>query len=465
MRVELRDYQIDGINKVRHEFATGKKSVLYTLPTGGGKTIIFSHIAEQSASKGKRAYILVHREELLLQGSRHLASLGVPHGRIAPGHSMTRDRIQIASVQTLVRRLDKYEKPDLIIIDECQHALASTWKKIIDHYKGSFILGVTATPIRTDGKGLGVSSGGVFDSMVLGPSMRDLINRGFLTEPIIYAPPMNFALDDLHTRGGDYIPGEIQEKMDKPKITGCAIDHYAKLCNGQPAIAFCATVQHATHVSESFQAAGFRARMLDGKANDSYRKQTIEMLGTGEIQILSSCDIVSEGTDIPIVGAAILLRPTKSTGLYMQQVGRALRPYHGKENTIILDHVGNVLRHGLPDEDRKWSLDGVEKRNVKEIKIRKCPKCYFVHVPAPVCPSCGFVYKTDREPVERIPEQVDGSLKKLDVEKLRDKSRLKREVAEADSYERLREIAHERGYKPYWANIVWQVKCRKRGIA
>lgn len=465
MIIELRDNQKNGIQNIRNEFERRNKRVIFVAPTGFGKTVVFSHIAEQSSSKGKRVFILVHREELLLQGSRHLASLGLAHGRVAPGHSMTRDKIQIASVQTLVRRLDKYEKPDLIIVDECHHSMASTWQKILTHYSSAYVLGVTATPIRTDGKGLGRKCGGFFDSMVLGPSMRELINDGYLTEPVIYAPPQNFTLDDLHTRGGDFIPKELETKLDKPKIVGCAIEHYSKLCNGVPAIAFCATVEHARHVSESFVAAGFRARSLDGKCNDSYRKETIEMLGTGEIQILTSCDIVSEGTDIPIVGAALLLRPTKSTGLFLQQVGRALRIYPGKKNTIILDHVGNVMRHGLPDEDREWSLEGKKSCNEKEIKIRRCPQCYTVHAPAPKCPACGFLYEQDREPVERIPEQADGSLKKLDIEKMREKARLKKEVAMADSYERLREIAHERGYKPYWANIVWQVKCRKRGIA
>lgn len=458
MRLVLRSYQSDGVGLVRAKFLSGNRRVIYCLPTGGGKTPIFTHIAEQSSKKGKRVIILVHRQELLLQCSRHLTALGVPHGRVAPGHSMTRDHIQVASVQALVRRLDKYASPDLIIIDEAHHATAGSWRKVISHWEKSFVLGVTATPTRTDGQGLGITSGGVFDSLILGPSVGDLIAMGYLTEPIVYAPKTDLDLSGLRSRMGDYEKEELVKRVDKPKITGSAVEHYRKLCNGVPAIAFCASVEHAKHVAADFSSSGYRAKSLDGKMGDLERKQIIEDLGAGKIDILTSCEIVSEGTDIPVVGAAILLRPTQSTGLYLQQVGRALRPYPGKSKTIILDHAGNVLRHGLPDDDREWTLEGVKKKKKKsdegpDIQIRQCPKCYVVHRPAPVCPTCGHVYEIKARKVE----EEDGELVKFDAEKLKKR----REIGMAKSLEDLEEIARRRGYKSGWANFVWRARQQK----
>jgi superfamily II DNA or RNA helicase len=259
-------------------------------------------------------------------------------------------------------------------------------------------------------------------------------------------------------RGGDFAKGEMAARVDKPTITGDAVQHYKRICPGKPAIAFCASVEHAKHVAAEFRAAGFRADSIDGELPDAERVRMINGLANGSVHVLTSCEIVSEGTDIPVVVAAILLRPTQSLGLYLQQVGRALRPAPGKDRAIILDHVGNCLRHGLPDEDRDWSLDGMEKneRGAAEVeppvRVTQCEKCYAVYQPAPKCPHCGH------QPAVALmaPKQVDGELAEITAEQI-DAMRAakRREVGRARSLEDLQRIARERGYRPNWAHIVW----------
>lgn len=415
MNITLRDYQNQAVDNVRAALRRGSRAPLLVLPTGGGKTIVFCYIAERASLRGKRVLILVHRQELLRQTSEKLDMFGVDHGLIAAGHSMNAHPVQVASVQTLVRRLDRLPPPDLIVIDEAHHAVAGSWAKILRAFPNSQLLGVTATPMRHDGKGLGVQSGGFFDSLVEGPTVADLISQGYLSQPVVYAPPSGVDLSGVKTRGGDYERGETAHRMDKPTITGCAIDHYLRVCNGMPAIAFCATVEHAAHVAEQFKDAGIPAESLDGTMTDAVRKHRIQALGKGQIKVLTSCEIISEGTDIPIVGAAILLRPTKSTGLFLQQVGRALRPFEGKSHSVILDHVGNCYRHGLPDDVREWSLDGYrgagsEKNKDNGPQIRQCERCYAVYsMGASCCPQCGHVNRKRKSELK----QVEGELQQV----------------------------------------------------
>lgn len=446
--MHLRPYQQTAVDQLRASYAAGKRAPLFVLPTGGGKTFVFSHVANNATTRGNRVCILVHRQELLFQASRSLSAVGVQHGLIAPGHNQTQHPVQVASVQTLVRRLSRQRYDfDLVIIDEAHHAAAGTWLKITQALPNARILGVTATPIRSDGQGLSA----VFDDMVIGPSMAELIDMGFLVRPEVYAPPTAVNLAGVRKRGGDFDQREVAERMDKPIITGCAVDHYRKLCPSKPAVAFCASVEHARHVAAQFQAAGFNAMSVDGSMLDSDRKAAIDGLGNGKLHVVTSCDIISEGTDIPVVSAAILLRPTQSTGLYIQQVGRALRTAPGKDKAIILDHVGNVLRHGMPDEPRDWSLDGIERKqgaNDNVAPVKQCSKCYAVYRPAPACPQCGHV-----EPIKaRQIEEADGELKQITPEEAARMQRARRlEVATARTIEDLLEVAKRRGYAPGWA--------------
>lgn len=483
MKVQLRPYQNQGVGDIRESIRRGRRAPLYVLPTGGGKTPIAAYIIESAYKRGTRVYFLVHRSELLLQASRHLFALGIPHGCVSPSHSMSKDIVQVASVQTLVNRLDRYPEPGLIIVDEGHHANAETWRKITRAYPKAIVLGVTATPALLSGKGLGVEYGGVYDDLVLGPSAEWLMSEGWLTRAEVYAPENALDLTGVKVVGGDYAKGELGRRVDKPSITGSAVEHYAKICPGTPAIAFCASVAHAQHVADEFKASGFKALCLDGSLSAEQRKKAIEDLGNGKLHVLSSCMIVSEGTDIPVVGAIILLRPTMSLALHLQQIGRGLRPVFPagfdpntataqerlaaiarsvKPAAIVLDHVGNTMRPGLglPEDDREWTLEGIKKKKKKkdeeeqgqDIKIKQCPKCFRCHVPGPVCPSCGHVYEVQYREVE----QVEGSLRKItDEEREAMRAAKKKEVGRARSLTELVILAKSRGYKVGWiANIL-----------
>jgi DNA repair protein RadD len=458
--MHLRPYQADAVAQLRAAYSSGKRAPLFCLPTGGGKTFVFSYVAQNAVARGKRVCILVHRQELLLQASRSLTAIGVKHGLIAPGHVQNREPVQIASVQTLGRRIAKMRYSfDLIIVDEAHHAVAGTWKRLIEAMPEARVLGVTATPVRSDGKGLS----DVFDDLVIGPSVPTLIDMGFLVRPVVYAPPTAIDLSGVRRKGGDYDQRELATRMDKPTITGDAVSHYSKHSPGKPAIAFCASVAHAQHVAQQFKAAGFSARSIDGSMLDTERRQAVADLGSGQLNVLTSCDIVSEGTDIPVVETAILLRPTQSLGLYLQQVGRALRPAPGKDRALILDHVGNCLRHGLPDDQREWTLDGLPRSaraandNEPDVTVKQCEVCFAVFKPSLVCPQCGHVHAAKAREIR----ETEGELQEVDPALLR--AQQKREVGQARTLEALIEVAKRRGYKIGWAHQIWRARQSKHG--
>ena len=410
VKMQLRPYQNRAIGDLRHAYRSGSRAPLLCLPTGGGKTVIFSAIAQASAAKGLNVLILVHRRELLRQASAKLRDVGLQHGTIAAGLPDTDHAVRIASVQTLVRRLSRIDwEPRLIIIDEAHHAVAGSWDRVLNHWPSAYRLGVSATPCRLDGRGLG----NAFDALVLGPSVADLTCSGYLADARIYAPPVIANLGKLHTRAGDYATDEAADAMDRPTVTGDAVAHYQRLAAGQPAIAFCCNTKHAASVARQFQAAGINAATLLGTNKPEERDQLVADLASGRLQVLITVDVVSEGFDCPGASVAILLRPTKSESLYLQQVGRVLRPKPDGGKALILDHVGNVMRHGFPDDHREWSLaDGLRRNRAATgaPTVRTCPSCYAAFKPQPFCPVCG----ADCAPkAKRGMTQVDGELQEI----------------------------------------------------
>jgi superfamily II DNA or RNA helicase len=435
--IQLRDYQAKAFDEIRVKFREAEQHpVLFVLPTGGGKTYTFSAIADSAARRGREVIIIVHRKELLTQASASLTNLGIEHGLISPFFTPNPHvLVQVASVDTLLIRLKKKpHKPKpgglLVIFDEAHHVVDSNkWGRAFDALGRPHMLGVTATPVRTDGKGLGAHAGGVFKSMVLGPSVAELIERGMLVNPIVYTSYETPDFSDLKTnKDGDYNLQDLAAKVDKPKITGDAVDHYSRICPGAKAIVFCASIAHAKHVAEAFNAAGFKFELLVGapEMSDAERTAVNRKLRRGEIDGACTVDLVSEGYDLPDLECCIMLRHTASEGLFLQQVGRIMRPSEAKRGCWLLDHVGNVGRlvdgefkrkHGLPNEVREWSLDGRRKKKRKKdqddeptIAMKQCPKCFAVHAPATHCPACGYEYPA----AARELEQVDGELVPLD---------------------------------------------------
>lgn len=459
MSLTLRPYQHRAVHDLRLAIRSGARAPLLVAPTGMGKTVIMADILRSIASRGRTAIVLVHRRELIAQTSAKLTLADVPHGIIAAGVASADASIQVASVQTLARRLQHIAaQPDLIVIDEAHHAIAGTWGRTLSHWPDALRLGVTATPLRRDGRGLRE----VFDHLVLGPSTADLIADGFLCPARIYAPPAIADLSNLRRRAGDFATDQAADAMDRPTVTGDAIAHYQRLASGQRAIAFCCNVNHADHVAAAFNQAGIRADTLLGSTDPLRRDAAVARFAAGDLQVLVTVDVVSEGFDIPAAGCAILLRPTQSLGLYLQQVGRVLRPAPGKGAAIVLDHVGNVHRHGFPDDPRDWSLDGVQRRSAAggptAPTIRTCEQCFAAFAPAPQCPVCGSACAP--APTRKL-RQVDGELRELKREAVRQR------VAErkrAQTLPELLAIARARGYSPGWAHRVHAARQQRRQV-
>jgi len=439
--MNLRSYQQQLINDIRLQYQLGRKSVLAVLPTGGGKTVCFSYIAEQASRKGNRVLVLVHRQELLDQASR---AMPVPHGRISAGKAMDLSHsVQVASVQTVARRLHLLPRDffQLVVVDEAHHTTAGTWAKVIEHFSQAKLLGVTATPIRLDGRGLGEH----YQTMVEGPSAQWLTDNSYLAAAKVLAPP-GFDTTGLRKRMGDFDTKESEHRIGT--IMGDCLGHYRKHLSGQTAIAFCCSVAHAEAVASLFQCNGIPAASIDGSMDAANRRQLLADLAIGRIKVLTSCALIGEGVDVPSVGGCILLRPTASVGLHLQMIGRCLRPSPGKAAAVVLDHVGNTLRLGHHLEPREWTLDGERKRDRdKAPSVKVCPSCFAAMASqAKQCLECGHRFA----PEARELQQVDGELVEVAMRAKR------REQGGAQTLQDLIALGHQRGYKnpAAWAKHV-----------
>lgn len=437
---------------------SGKRSPLVASPCGSGKTIIFCHLAKATQSKGKRILILTHRAELIDQIGETLRRFDVRHGFIAPNKPVLNAAVQVGSVFSVVRKLNRLTAPDLIIIDEAHHCIArSTFGRVLTHWRNAYRIGVTATPQRLSGEPLS----DMFDDLIIGPSVRELTELGALSPYKLFAPS-TIQTENIHMRGGDYAKKEITAAADKPAITGDAVSHYIKLGNSKRAVAFCCSVEHAKHVATQFRGSGISAVSIDGSLNSVIRAGIIKDFKEGRIQVLTSCDIISEGYDCPAIEVAIMLRPTASLALHIQQSGRALRPYEGKTHATILDHAGNVFRHGLPDDERSWTLEGREtnkKANQSDVQVRTCGKCFAaLREFITTCPHCGYVFPV----VSREIQQVEGTLEEIDLEAHRKQAR--REQGSAQTVEQLIKLGYARGYKSpeKWAYAITKARENKR---
>lgn len=448
----LRDYQEKAVADTRQSFVDGHKAPCLVLSTGAGKTICAGQIVHDAFHKGSRVIFVVHRQELAKQTNKALKGYGLTPAFIMAGIAPDYDNpVQIASIGTLCNRLDVVKEPDLVIIDECQHALANQWLKLKQRWAHTRFIGLTATPCRLDGKPLRE----YFDALVIGPSTADLIAKGALTPYDYYAPSVIDTKGMKHNKT-DFTADALSFFSQKREIIGDNIQQYLKLAKGKRNIVFACNVKHSLEIVKRYQDAGISAAHLDGETPKAEREEILDKFSKGEILVLSNVELFGEGFDLPAIEVVSLLRPTLSTSLYLQQVGRALRPCPdlGKERAIILDHVGNYERHGMPDDNREWSLKGglVKKTSAKPteatVPVQRCPECFFAHSPAHTCPMCGHVYKN-----ECGVKEIAGDLVLLGTQEHRDA--LKKEIKNVESYEELVKIENERGYKMWWAENTW----------
>ena len=444
----LRPYQETAVEAVRDAYRAGAARALLVSPTGSGKTIMFGYLVHSATVKQKRVLILAHRIEIIEQIAGALYSFGVSFGLIAPDAEPTDHNVQIASVATLVRRLDAWrDRFDLVVVDECHHAVAGSWSKIIASQPRAKFLGCTATPERLDGRGLS----DVFEIMVEGPSVGALIESGHLSRFIAYSPAIEVDLSHARTRAGDFATEDLARAMSGVVVESAVLE-YQRLCAGSPAVAFAVDIAHSQEVAACFRRHGISAEHLDGETPAPERRRIIAALGSGDLNVLCNCGIVSEGVDVPALGAAILLRPTQSLALHLQQCGRALRPAPHKDKALILDFAQNCTRHGLPDEAREWSLKSKPRRErgTTAPMAKRCKECGALNRPAArTCEACGNDLTTPKERAEiamRLREAETAALAR-EIRAMPYRMRLR--WADGDA-QRLEAIADACGYRRGW---------------
>ncbi|ALX50709.1 helicase [Lentibacillus amyloliquefaciens] len=403
-------------------------------PCGAGKSVIISEIARMTTLKGNRVLFLVHRRELIEQIEETFRF-----------NNVDLSNVQFGMVQTVVHRLDKMRKPDLIITDENHHGLAKSYRKIYEHFSDVPRLGFTATPIRLNGSGLG----DVNDVLIEEVDAKWLIENQYLSPYKYYAPKLidtqKLKLNSLR----EFSSTSVNDAMDDKTIYGDVIKHYRQLADSEQAIAYCHNVEASKQVSDEFNQSGIPAAHIDGKTPKDERNNVIQKFREGQIKIICNVDLIGEGFDVPDCSTVIMLRPTQSLSLFIQQSMRGMRYRPGKTSTII-DHVDNVRRHGLPDDKREWSLEGKKTESgEKEIPIKECENCFAVYPPNHKwCPECGH----QPEVKEQKDYEVDETAELQEVTESDFSFTIDhREPKDCKNMKELSELAKNRGYKPGWA--------------
>jgi superfamily II DNA or RNA helicase len=417
MTAELRPYQHNVVHGFNRAVEIGKRRIIIVAPTGSGKTVIASAIA---AAEGRRVLFLAHRREIIQQTSAKLHEAGLDHGVIQAGFpTRPGEAIQVASIQTLHARAIRgsaMELPaaDLVIIDEAHHCRAETYQKIIARYPEAIVLGLTATPCRGDGRGLGND----FEHMVECPQVEELIKLGYLVGTRVWAPTTP-DLQGITVRQGDYAPGELEQRMDKPQLVGDVVTHWHRLAQRRKTVVFASGVNHSVHLRDEFLKSDVRAEHIDGSTPKEERDAILDRLRDGTTEVVTNCMVLTEGWDMPDIGCIVLARPTKQMGLYRQMIGRGLRPAQGKADVLMLDHSGATHRHGFAEDHVTWTLDTDRRAENKAHEARRgdrgsrlceCPKCQALRVAGEACRSCGYLPK----PKARSIEFADGELGRID---------------------------------------------------
>ncbi len=391
----LRPYQLTTIDRIRALIRQGHKRILVQIPTGGGKTLTAVAMLIGALSKGTRSMFVAHRLELIDQTVTTFANMGVLSiGVIRAKDPRTdpKQPIQVASIQTLARR----GKPEarIVFIDEAHRSCSPSYvKHLFDAYPDAIFIGLTATPCRADGKPLGAH----WTAIVQETAYSKLIADGHLSAPVVYSTPILPDLTTVRTVAGDYNAEDLEAAVNRRALIGNLLAEWQKRSGGRRTVAFAVSVAHSRAIVEMFTEAGVKCEHLDGETPEDLRRAILARLASGETTLVSNVGVLCEGWDLPPCKCMLLARPTKSLALYMQMAGRILRPWEG-EVPVILDHGGNVDRHGFPHEDREWSLTDKPKR-VGTMPLKACKEC-FAMVPAAVavCPHCGYEWPAPESP-------------------------------------------------------------------
>jgi DNA repair protein RadD len=417
--MNLYPFQQEVIEKFETSTTGGIRRPIIVAPTGAGKTVIASDIISKWTARFKRTVFIAHRNELLTQARNKLARFEISAGIIKAGRDndqRPQSLVQVCGVQTLharAIRAKSMEPPDadLVVIDECHHARAQTYQKIIEQYPNAIILGLTATPCRGDGRGLG----NIFDALIECPQVAELIEQGYLVPAKVFAPapPDLRGVDTAKT--GDYVISQLSHRMDTDVLVGDVVEHWLRHGQSRSTILFAVDLAHSNHIMREFVRANVTAEHLDGGTPQAERDAILSRLAHGETKVVCNVGVLTEGFDCPDVGCIVLVRPTKSFGLYRQMIGRGLRPAPDKTDCIILDHGGCVHRHGLPSDLITWALDtdkrAANKAQEKRAKehnepFTECKGCGHVRMKGFVCDNCGWEPKPRAQGIDFVDEDL-----------------------------------------------------------
>jgi superfamily II DNA or RNA helicase len=423
--------------------------------TGSGKTVEVAAIIQDAVEHGDNVVFVAHRRELITQASSKLHAFGLDHGVIQAGFpTRPAARVQVASVQTLHARAFRSRQMDmppaeLLIFDECHHVRARTYMQIAGAYPDAIVLGLTATPIRGDGRGLG----NVFDTLIEGPPIAELIAGGFLVPTRVYAPSRP-DLSGVRVKMGDYVETQLAERMNTKHLVGDIVTHWHRLSERRRTVVFATGVAHSVHIRDEFRRSGVWAEHLDGSTPKDERDSILARLASGTVDLVTNAMVLTEGWDSPSVSCIVLARPTKSLGLYFQMTGRVLRPWPGKTDALVIDHAGAVFQHGFVDDPIEWALSeddrAVNAAHQSRIDhhapaLTTCPECSAVRFEGQPCTVCGW--RPVRKP--KAVEVVDGELGEVDRNR-----NVKSDWTSDEQfafYRQLMGIAQQRNYKPGWA--------------
>ena len=431
----LYNHQVEFLNDIKQSIKNGNKRIMCVASCGFGKSIIIKEICDNATKKNNNYMILVHRIELVNQ--------------------LNERGLKASMVQTISRHINEQPDYKIIIIDEAHLALSQSYLKVINHYKNAIILYFTATPKRLDG--LNFST--IADDIVIAKSAKWLIENNYLAPYDYYAPKILVDCDKLTTTNGDYTQSDIIEQMDKPKIYGDIFNEWCKFAKDKKTIVYASSLTHSKKIVDYFNANGINSAHIDGNTPRAMRDKIINDFKCGNIKILSNYALIVEGFDVPDCECCIIARPTQSLVIHIQSTMRCMR-YKPNKRAIILDFVGNFERHGLPDDDREWSLESIKRprSNTTEPKIltRTCPNCYKVYQAklGLKCPYCNSIVSKTKKEIE-----YDKQQELIKVEEINRKKK-RMEVGRSQTREDLERIARERGYKRSW---VW-VQCKLKGI-
>ena len=450
--LELRPYQVDAVRSLRAAIGMqGHQRVLLQAPTGAGKTVVASEIMRSAYAKNSRTLFIAHRRELIYQCSEKLQLFSIPHAVVLPNEPWSDETILCGSIQSFSRRVQNkrldLEGVKLIIVDEAHHARAKSYQRIVEACPEAVVLGITATPIRGDGKGLG----NMFSELVQTPTISELTEMGYLV-PARYFAPTQPDLSGVRVRMGDYVESDLEKAMDKPQLVGDIVEWWGRIAPGKKTLVYASSVNHSKHLNTAFNKVGVGSHHLDGSTPNEERDEAVAAFRRGELQVLCNCMLFTEGTDIPDVEAIVLARPTKSIGLYLQIAGRGLRPADGKGECLLVDHAGAVHEHGFVTDWEEWTLEtdkgkAAKKKEAKvgEYKMHECKECHAMFIPkGAYCPHCGAPLPQKLSRVE-LPDVADGELAEITGSGIKGIPEDKTEF-----YAQLKWVAREKRYSDGW---------------